>query len=409
MFKVDLRQVVYSLAHALDLVGVDDVGHGKRVGVMAAEIAREMGMSADQIQFAFDLGLLHDVGVSSTRTHRHLVQEFDWAGSQVHARVGHGLLKDFPPLAPMAAPIYYHHTRWDQMIAEGVDPEVRRWANLTLLADRVDSLAAPFYASAKVLQHRNAIRAEIERRSGTYFDPDLVAVFLQLSAHEAFWLRLEPGALEAFMDAMLALGRPVAATHAELLQLAGIFADIVDAKSPFTATHSRGVARVARRLGEHLGFDARHCDELEIAGLLHDLGKLRVPDDILEKPAPLDENERMSINAHSFETLQILQRIHGFEDIAAWAANHHEAPGGTGYPFGLDGAALPLEARIMRVADIFQAMAQDRPYRPGLSREALDTFMREQVARNGVDAQVTDLVLAHLDEMIAVARQPVPA
>lgn len=404
LIEADFRQVVYALSDALDLVGVDDVAHGKRVGVMAAECARAMALPADEVQFLFDLGLLHDIGVSTTTMHRHLVTEFDWAGSQEHAIRGYDALKDFRPLARMALPIRYHHTRWDRMVAEGVDPEVCRHANLTLLADRVDAMAAPYYTSGKVLQHRDAIRHEIETRSGSYFDPRLVEPFLKVSSHEAFWLNLEPAALHGYLNEMLASGRPMAATRAEMLQLARIFSDIVDAKSRFTAAHSQGVAHLARRLGAGMGLDPTSCDELEIAGLLHDLGKLRVPDEILEKPAALDDDERMAMNAHSFETRQILRRIRGFEAIAAWAAEHHEAPGGRGYPYGLDAAALPIEARILRVADIFQAMVQDRPYRPGLSREAVADFMTSQKQRGSVDPDVTDLLLANLDEMIVAAR-----
>ena len=403
MIEADFRQVVYALSDALDLVGVDDLAHGKRVGVMAAECAKGLGLPADEVQFLFDLGLLHDIGVSTTTTHHHLVNEFDWAGSQAHTVVGYELLKEFRPLAPMALPIRYHHTRWDRMVAQGLDAVVRRQANLILLVDRVDAMAAPYYASGKVLLHRKAIQQEIQSRAGTYFDPELVAVFMRVSGHEAFWLNLEPSALNGCLADMLATGRPMAASHAEMLQLARIFSNIVDAKSRFTVEHSRGVAAVARRLGERLGLDAERCDELEIAGLLHDLGKLRVPDEILEKPAPLDEAERLAMNAHSFETMQILRKIRGFESIAAWAADHHEAPGGTGYPYGLDGARLPLEARILRVADIFQAMVQDRPYRRGLSRDAVADFMRDLREQGSVDMAIADLLLHHLDEMVDVA------
>ena len=403
MIEADFRQVVYALSDALDLVGVDDLAHGKRVGVMAAECAKGLGLPADEVQFLFDLGLLHDIGVSTTTTHHHLVNEFDWAGSQAHTVVGYELLKEFRPLAPMALPIRYHHTRWDRMVAQGLDAAVRRQANLILLVDRVDAMAAPYYASGKVLLHRKGIQQEIQSRAGTYFDPELVAVFMRVSGHEAFWLNLEPSALNAYLADMLATGRPMAASHAEMLQLARIFSNIVDAKSRFTVEHSRGVAAVARRLGERLGLDAERCDELEIAGLLHDLGKLRVPDEILEKPAPLDEAERLAMNAHSFETMQILRKIRGFESIAAWAADHHEAPGGTGYPYGLDGARLPLEARILRVADIFQAMVQDRPYRRGLSRDAVADFMRDLREQGSVDMAIADLLLHHLDEMVDVA------
>jgi putative nucleotidyltransferase with HDIG domain len=265
-------------------------------------------------------------------------------------------------------------------------------------------MAAPYYATGQVLQHSKRIREQIEQRSGSYFNPMLVAAFQKVASHEAFWLHLEPTALNGYVQDMLASGHPISATHAEMLQLARIFSNIVDAKSRFTASHSQGVARVARRLGERLGLDAARCDELEIAGLLHDLGKLRVPDEILDKPGPLDEVERMIMNTHSFETMQILRRIRGFESISSWAADHHEAPGGAGYPYGLDGSALPLEARILRVADIFQAMVQDRPYRKGLTPSALAGFMREQVGRGSLDVEITELLLTNLDEMIATAR-----
>ncbi len=406
MIEADFRQVVYALSDALDLVGVDDLAHGKRVGVMAAECAKTMGRPEDDVHFLFDLGLLHDIGVSTTTVHHHLVSEFDWAGSQEHALVGYALLKDFRPLAAMALPIRYHHTRWDRMLADGVDPDVRIAANLILLVDRVDAMAAPYYASGKVLQHRAGIRQEIAQRAGSYFDPVLVEAFLSVSSHEAFWLYLEPSALKGYLDDMLATGRPILASHAEMLQLTRIFSTIVDAKSRFTASHSQGVAAVARRLGERMGLDAERCDELEMAGLLHDLGKLRVPDEILDKPGPMDDNERMVMNTHSFETMQILRQIRGFESIAAWAANHHEAPGGTGYPHGLDGAALPLEARILRLADIFQAMVQDRPYRKGLGPEAVAEFMREQQRLGRIDGPLTEVLLENLGEMMMAARGP---
>jgi len=403
--NVDLRQLVYALSDALDLVGVDDIAHGKRVGVMAAECARAMQWPAAEVHFLFDLGLLHDIGVSSTATHQHLIAEFDWAGSQAHAETGYGLLKDFAPLARMALPVRYHHTRWDALLAGRQLPlELARQANLILLADRVDAMAAPFYASGQVLQHREPIRREIAARAGSYFAPELVEAFLAVSAHEAFWLNLESNALANYLADMLATAQPYQASNAELMQLATIFAQIVDAKSSFTHTHSLGVARVARRLAEHMGVSVDHCEKLEIAGLLHDLGKLRVPDAILEKPAPLDEDERLVMRSHSFETMQILKKVRGFEEIASWAADHHEAPSGLGYPHGLDGAKLALEARILRVADIFQAMVQDRPYRPGLSRQAVAHFMAELQGRNSIDASIGGVLQAHLDELIQLAR-----
>ncbi len=403
--EADLRQVIYALSDALDLVGVDDVAHGKRVGIMAAECAQGLGLSPAQRTYLFDLGILHDIGVSTTTMHQHLVEEFDWAGSQHHAIVGHDLLYRFAPLAAMALPIRYHHTRWDKMAALGVPAEVAQAANLILLVDRVDALAAPYYATGKVLMHRLHIQDEIRQRSGTYFAPELVEVFLRVSQHEAFWLLLEPRAVASYLRDMQASSLPYHASMADLHQLAEIFSRIVDAKSPFTAEHSIGVARVARRLAQRLGLAPKQCDKLEIAGLLHDLGKLRVPDAILDKPGKLTDDERLVINTHSFETLQILRNIRGFEDIALWAAYHHEEAHGSGYPFGVSGGtALPFEARILRAADIFQAMVQDRPYRAGLSRDAVTNFMRQLQAQNRLEPEIADALLSDIDAMVRVAR-----
>jgi putative nucleotidyltransferase with HDIG domain len=401
--QTDLKQVIYALSDALDLVGVDDIAHGKRVGIMASECSHVLGGGQEQTTFMFELGLLHDIGVSSTRIHKHLVDEFDWEGSQQHAEVGYALLTDFPPLAPMALPIRYHHTRWDRLTAIGIDPAVARQANLTLLADRVDSMAAPYYLSNSVLLHQETIRAMVAERSGTYFEPDLVEAFQEASRTEAFWLRLEPRPVHRYLRDQLRHTRPYTISIGELKYLACIFARIVDAKSPFTAAHSLGVSRLSRLLAEKMGVDPIDCDKIEIAGLLHDLGKLRVTDEILDKPAKLDHAERLSINAHTFETYQILSNINGFEDIACWAAFHHEEPDGSGYPFHLKAEDMPLEARIVRVADIFQAMAQDRPYRKGLNEGDVIGFLQQMATQGRVDAEIVDAAQTWLPEAMAAA------
>jgi putative nucleotidyltransferase with HDIG domain len=404
VLHADLRHVIYALSDALDLVGIDDIAHGKRVGIMAAECAQSQGWPRAETAFLFDLGLLHDAGVSSTVTHGHLVTEFDWESSHGHCHVGYELLRDFAPLARMAIPIRYHHTHWSQLCELGVEPQMARWANLIYLVDRVDALAAQHYANGNLLMQTQRIREQIAGRSGTNFAPELVEIFLAASRSEAFWLNLEARGIQAYLADMLAQSQPYVATVQELKQLATIFSRIVDAKSPFTAEHSLGVARLARFLAEKLGVSAENCDKIEIAGLLHDIGKLRVPDEILDKPAKLDERERKVMNAHSFETYQILHTVPGFEEIAPWAAYHHEEPGGTGYPFRLRAEHLDLEARILRVADIFQAMVQDRPYRQGLSAAEVLGFMRELVARGSVEADIAAVVEADIDGAMAAAR-----
>ncbi|GAB2180895.1 HD domain-containing protein [Denitratisoma sp. agr-D3] len=400
----DLRHVIYALSDALDLVGVDDVAHGKRVGIMAAECAQAMGLSRTDTTFLFDLGMLHDIGVSSTHTHQKLVGEFDWAGSQLHAELGCALLKDFAPLAAMAEPIHYHHTHWEALRQLPLDPAVARQANLIFMVDRVDALAAPHYSDGSLLEHMADIRAQIQARRDNYFAPELVDVFLDISRSEAFWLLLEPSSIQGYLQDQLAFDRRYEMSMAELKQLAEIFSRIVDAKSPFTAQHSLGVSRLAKFLAGKLGISPDNCEKIEIAGLLHDLGKLRVPDEILDKPGALDTRERLMIHTHSFETFRILHNIKGFEEIAPWAAYHHEEPGGGGYPFRLKSESLPLEARILRIADIFQAMVQNRPYRQGLNAEDTLAFLGKVAGEDPVDQKIVAVVAASIDDAMATAR-----
>lgn len=401
--QAELHHVIYALSDALDLVGVDDLSHGKRVGVMAAECGRVLGLGLPEQHFLFELGMLHDIGVSSTRMHQHLLAEFDWVGSQEHAVDGCALLQSFAPLAAMALPIRYHHTPWSELKTLDLAPEVALQANLIYLVDRVDTLAAPYYASNAVLVHMAQICTEIAQRSGCHFAPALVEAFLQASRTEAFWLLLEPRAIQQALQHQLAQATPLPAQGMQIRQAAALFARIVDAKSPFTARHSEGVACLARLLAQRMGVSADHCDKLEVAGLLHDLGKLRVPDEILEKPGVLEPDERQIIHTHSFETFQILRGIQGFEDIALWAAYHHEEPGGHGYPFHLDARTLPLEARILRVADIFQAMVQDRPYRAGLDAAQAMAFMHELAQAGRVEWPILEALEQDLDEAMAAA------
>jgi HD-GYP domain-containing protein (c-di-GMP phosphodiesterase class II) len=402
--SIDLRSVVFALSEALDLVGVNDLYHGKRVGVMAAEVARLLGWDTATCDRMFDGGLLHDCGVSSTYIHRRLVQELDWEGADEHCRTGAELLSGCAPLADLAPLVRWHHTHWSALAAGNCDRSTALQANLVYLVDRADVLAAPFLDDNVLLLRANDVRSRLAAQAATMFEPTLVEAFLEASRHGAFWLQQESRAIASYLAAMRRRRVPVPATRATLKSVAMLFSRVVDAKSRFTTEHSAGVARVACLLAAAAGLPAATIDRLEIAALLHDIGKLRIPDDILEKAGALSADERQVMASHSFGSWQILRNIVGLEDIAAWASFHHEEPGGGGYPFGIGGTELPWEARILRVADVFQAMIQDRPYRPPVAPHAVRDHIA-QLAREGrVDPAAFALLEANLDAAAALAQ-----
>ncbi|MBI4986099.1 MAG: HD domain-containing protein [Rhodocyclales bacterium] len=406
---VNLRSVVHALSDSLDLVGINDVHHGKRVGIMAVEILRALGWSQADQETVFDAGLLHDIGVSSSDLHHQLIEDFDWEGSQGHAELGAYLLAQFPPLAHLAPAIRLHHTHWSETRERYGKSELV--GNLIFLADRIDVLAAVAMLNNELLEQIPAIRARIAAQSGAMFDPDLVTVFLDVSRKEAFWLGLEAEPVRDYMEDVARGARQTETSLDTLQGVASLFSHVVDAKSRFTVEHSEGVARIARHLGGVLGasceLDDEECAKLELAGYLHDLGKLRVPDAILDKPGPLDAGERRQIASHAYETYRILSRIPGFEDIARWAAFHHETADGEGYPFRLKGGEVPLQARLLRAADIFQALSQNRPYREALPAQHVLDHMKQMSDGGQLDRYIYQIIARDLQEIYRLA-QPHP-
>ena len=185
----------------------------------------------------------------------------------------------------------------------------------------------------------------------------------------------------------------------ETVKLTRFMSRIIDFRSSFTAMHSAGVAASARELARLVGMTKEECLMMEIAGNLHDVGKLAVPNEILEKPGKLTDEEFNIVKEHPYYTRLILMDVDGFERIANWAGFHHEKLNGNGYPFHLAAEQLDLGARIMAVADIFSAITEVRPYRAGMTREQAVAVLKGNVEAGAICGRVVELLEAHYDEI----------
>lgn len=409
-FKVDLTQVTWALSDALDLVGVDILQHGKRVAFMASECARVLGWESRALGELFLASVLHDCGVSSTDAHHHLMASFDVEDASAHCERGHALLSEFEPFTTVARIVRGHHTRWDEAASLAGPDAVRLASNAVFLADRVDVFVRGRSTEAILLGREEIIRT-VRDHAGTHFAPELTGAFEEAARREAFWLTLEPRHLERFTAGAAQACCSLDISLDQLAHLADIFSRIVDHKSAFTQSHSRGVARLSRLMGERAGLHAEQCRLLEIAGLLHDIGKLRVPDKILGKPGRLDHWEMAAMRRHPFEGYHILSKIEGFQEVAEWASFHHETPAGDGYPFRLSAERLSLPARIVAVADVVQALAQARPYRRPLESGRVLRILRAMAGEEKLDRDLVELAADNLEACLAAAvvRQPVVA
>ena len=224
-------------------------------------------------------------------------------------------------------------------------------------------------------------RAEkvVKARRGKWFDPGLVDVLLAEARAGNVWKHLRSPALTQTLSGVEPTDQTLLATPERLDLVARAFARIIDAKSPFTYEHSGGVARVAVAMSRRMGFEGEELRDQMRAGLLHDLGKLGVSSRILDKPGALTEEEFARVKEHPGLSQEILCRVAPFRNIVERCANHHEKLDGSGYPRGLTARDLDLPTRILTVADIFDALTQSRPYRPGMSLEKTIAILDEEV------------------------------
>jgi len=190
--------------------------------------------------------------------------------------------------------------------------------------------------------------------------------------------------------------------HGELmLSFVRSLVSTLDAKDPYTRGHSERVALIARRIGEHLELPPDDLNDIYLSGLLHDVGKVGVDDRILRKPSSLSADELSEIAQHPMIGYSILQGIKNLKRIIPGVRSHHEKYDGTGYPDGLREEEIPLMARVLSVADSYDAMASDRPYRAGMPLEEIEnTFHRG--AGQQWDRKIIDSYFAVREDIQAI-------
>lgn len=376
--RLELGQVAHTVARALDYVGVDDRSHGRRVGLMCARVAAELGWTPMQQTEALITGMLHDCGVSSTDMHRKLTASMEWSGAEEHCLKGQDALLHFAPFAAYAPAIRWHHTRWSSL-PQALSKETRMMTNLVFLCDRMDVQMAVFQADhppVDLLQARFDLLESLQVHAGSLFGPVPLAGLQQAIRRDSFWLELQDDFLDrAIFEILSVHERTVDVNFEDVLALGAFLSQIVDAKSPFTQQHSLRVADLVDAMGGLLGYGPRRRDLLRLAGLLHDIGKLRTPDAILEKGGPLSVAERDCMRRHPMDSKLILIDLFPDTPLARWVSHHHEKINGQGYPYGLSGAELDEETRLLTLCDIFQALSQNRPYRSRLSASDIMTIM----------------------------------
>ena len=253
---------------------------------------------------------------------------------------------------------------------------------------RVGLLANLACAWTRVYDRDTALRM-VADRSGRTFDPALVDVFAKHGRD--LLAALEPDSL--WDEVMRIEPRPRWLDGADIENACLAVADFADLKSPYTLGHSRGVAELAAAAAHASGLPASDAQDLKLAGLLHDVGRAGVSNDVWDKPGSLTESQRERMQLHAYYTQRILARLQGLGRAASLAAAHHERLDGSGYHRGILGHDLTAPARILAAADVYHALTEDRPHRRALAPEAAAQTLEHEARAGRLDAQAARAVL----------------
>lgn len=384
-----------ALSSALELSSGGLSQHQWRTALIADRIAIQLFLKPQERQVLAWSALLHDLGAAARWEEKRDIAKWDEdINIYKHAEQGWEMLRDSPQLKEIARPIRHHHDHFDGSSPPGLaGNNIPLISRIIYVADRMEIL---IQSNQNIFLQREHLLTSIRKRSGSYFDPDVVAALVDLAHDDSFWLDLvTPEYFEIFFHNLYGDSR-VLFTLEDIMDIGKIFANIVDRTSRFTARHSRSVADVAGVLAEIKGYGDREIQLIKLAGLFHDLGKLAVPNEYLEKPGKLTAAEFSFIKQHPYYTYRILQQIQGFSIIAECAGYHHMTLDGGGYPFRIKGKDLRLGSRIIAVADVFAALTEPRPYRNNLSTKEVEKIMRGMVTERKIDPEITaDLFTCH--------------
>jgi len=388
--SISLNQLIFAFSKALDLMDQKLYRHHRNVAYIAMRIAENLNMDDTDIQELVIAALLHDIGMFKCAGRKKLLA-YNVLERMGHEEIGASLIESNDILHNVADIIRYHHC-----------PAIERESHMPMssfiiyLADRISVMMNFEYS---VLEQRERLHRVLETDRGSRFFDDHIDAFYKVAATEAFWLDVKLGRQNIRINDSL-YQDTLMTSHEDIMKMSSLFITAVDYRSRFTAAHSIGVSRVARMLSLAIGMNEQDADKMEIAGFYHDIGKIAIPKEVLDKPSKLSQAEYENIRCHSYFTYDILSQVEGLKDLAPIASYHHECLDGSGYPFGKDRTDISIESGIMAVADIFTAITEDRPYRKSMEKKRAIDVMEHMMEKNKIDRKIGQIAIEMFDELV---------
>jgi len=359
-----VKSILVSLIESIDLYNFLLKNHHRETCIIAYQIGNHFNLTSEQLNNVVLASAIHDIGALHI-TERDKLLYIDAVDPEPHEIMGERIIGNFAPFAEISKIIRHHHIVYQDILDGRINKDdIPIECFILHLADRIDVLLATHPGDTAF------VISEINQRFGKVFLPELKDTFTKLANTAEFWEKIKD---DSFYDLLLMSINDSTCTIDDnsLEALAELFARIVDFKSEWTMNHSKSVSLLADHIGRLYGLDEKKCFSLRIAGYLHDIGKIAIPIEVLDKPGRLDTDEYKTIKMHATYSSLILSRIPALGDIAKWAMLHHEKHDKSGYPLGKGAKDFTVEMDILAFADIFAALAENRPYRTALTQEKI--------------------------------------
>ncbi|MDR1618649.1 MAG: HD domain-containing protein [Treponema sp.] len=392
--NIRMDQLIRAIAAALDIVEEELLGasthHGKRIAVLSVAMGRCFHMNDDLLSALATCALFHDSALTE-----YILAERDGhePAFRLHCQSGQHNAESLLFNTDISGFVLYHHER-----ADGGGPfgkkegEYPREAGLIAAADLLD---VTHHFQRISLRDLADIRERIAGERGSCFTTDAAEALLQVLDEDMLASLRDDCILDTAQRLIPSWVADI--TDEAVLHIAALTARIIDYKSVFTRYHSVQIANKTWLMGGYYGYDKSQRTEIYLAAALHDIGKLAIPQAILEKPGKLNNDEFMIIKDHARKTCDLLKGISGFETICDTASAHHEKLDGTGYPFGKKAEDLDFNSRLLACIDIYQAVSEARPYHEQRSHGETMPILYDMAQRGFID----ETIVKDLDAVMA--------
>lgn len=405
--KLNLTDTLYALSFALDTVQYEMGGisnnHGKNVAYISYFMGKYLNYDNDKLNDLVGLAILHDNAFTEYVREEYnngelldydeLVNKKDidklrngFLSLPRHNVVGEEAIRLIPFRTDVKNVILYHHEN-----ADGSGPlkkhdyEVNEMAQIIHIADMMDVLFD--LKNIKEEEFKTAM-IKIKKLENKLFSKKMVDTLLNSFTYDKIKILQTEGVIPYLKNNLKSEIRDY--DEKEIKNLCLFFAKIIDYKSSVTKNHSLGVADKCMKMAKYYGFDDDKALRLYFAGAFHDIGKLIINNDILEKPGKLTPAEFENIKNHAKATEKILSQIEGIEDIAGWTGRHHEKLDGSGYNRALSAKDLSFEDRLLACIDIYQALTEKRSYKDKFLHEDSINIMKEMGNDNKIDINIVN-------------------